>query len=158
MITLKQFVTESNAIEGICRDPTPEELDAHEMLLDAACVDVELLAQFVDTIQPGAVLRDQVGLDVRVGNYFPPEGGAKIREELEALLAEMERGVHLNVWPLHIKYESLHPFTDGNGRSGRALWLRGIGGPEYLGVNFLQSFYYQTLSHSGYVDLERILG
>ncbi len=54
----------------------------------------------------------------------------------------------------HVAYENLHPFTDGNGRSGRALWLwqmmhgtmRQVNMARDLG--FLHTFYYQTLNAS----------
>jgi hypothetical protein len=51
---------------------------------------------------------------------------------------------------LHVEYEQLHPFTDGNGRSGRAMWLYAMkkcGRLEQgLNLGFLHAFYYQTLS------------
>ena len=41
---------------------------------------------------------------------------------------------------------SNHPFTDGNGRSGRALWLWQMNNHAPFG--FLHTFYYQTLENS----------
>jgi Fic family protein len=57
--------------------------------------------------------------------YTPPEGEARIRE----LLANWERFLHeqTSLDPLvrmaaaHYQFEAIHPFTDGNGRTGRVL-------------------------------------
>jgi hypothetical protein len=126
MLNLIEFIRESNRIEGIRRDPTDEEITAHEILLDLEEVSVADLEAFVARVQPGAVLR-RGGQNVRVGDYLPPNGGP--------------------LYKTHIDYELLHPFTDGNGRSGRALWLWLRGGNAPL--NFLHTFYYQTLQAAG---------
>lgn len=56
--------------------------------------------------------------------YTPPEGEAVLRD----LLADWERSVHdSSVDPLvrmaacHYQFEAIHPFIDGNGRTGRIL-------------------------------------
>ena len=57
--------------------------------------------------------------------YTPPEGEARIRD----LLANWERFLHddSSIDPLvrmaaaHYQFEAIHPFTDGNGRTGRVL-------------------------------------
>lgn len=57
--------------------------------------------------------------------YTPPEGEARLR----GLLANWERFLHEEVAldPLirmtvaHYQFEAIHPFTDGNGRTGRVL-------------------------------------
>lgn len=61
--------------------------------------------------------------------YTPPEGDARLRD----LLANWERWLHPDgpdeVDPLvrmavaHYQFEAIHPFTDGNGRTGRVLNL-----------------------------------
>ncbi len=146
MWTLEDFVRESNRIEGIHRDPTQEEIVAHEVLLANKEVTVKDLEAFVSIIQPktrwtsAAILRNKVGLDVRVGNHYPPSGGPEVEHRLIQLLRQIIRS---NSFETHIAYEQLHPFTDGNGRSGRALWLWQVGGEASIG--FLHSFYYQTL-------------
>lgn len=70
---------------------------------------------------PGTVLRDQHMNVV----YTPPEGEEVIRQ----LLANWERFIHdesdvdplVKMAILHYQFESIHPFPDGNGRTGRIL-------------------------------------
>lgn len=132
------FVLESNRIEGILRDSTPEEIAEHERFLALPEITVADLEAFVSVIQPGAKLRDRYGLNVRVGNHIPPAGAPEIRANLETILSNMA-----DPWETHIRYETLHPFTDGNGRSGRALWAWQM---KSFPLGFLHKFYYQTLS------------
>lgn len=59
--------------------------------------------------------------------YTPPEGAALLREKL----ANWERYVHaddgadplIRLAVMHYQFEAIHPFTDGNGRTGRVLNL-----------------------------------
>ncbi len=137
------FIRQSNEIEGIHREVTSEEMKAHEDFLRLAKVKVEDMVAFVAVIEPGARLRNIGGLNVRVGSHRPPSGGPEIEEELRDILNSS-----LTPWKTHLLYESLHPFTDGNGRSGRVfwLWMRGVRGLPPL--SFLQAFYYSTLAES----------
>lgn len=147
---LFRFVQESNRIEGIFRDPTPDEIEATESFaLSASGPYLEDVISLVSVFAPGHRLRDSVGLNVRVGNYVAPAGGPNIRSDLECLLERIRRTEFRNdleAYECHIAYEKLHPFTDGNGRSGRAIWLWMMGGRAPLG--FLHKFYYQTLAAS----------
>ena len=136
---LERFVIESNAIEGIDREPTEAEIRAHVRFLEGEVV-VAALESFVAAVQPGAELRRLRGMDVRVGNHVPPRGGAAILASLIPLLR-----ADLSPFERHIHYETLHPFMDGNGRSGRVLWLHDMGGIEHVPLGFLHTFYYQTL-------------
>lgn len=144
--TLKDFVRESNRIEGILREPTTEEINAHGRLLVLPHIAVADLCQFVGHVQPDADLRMQPGMNVYVGDHMPPPGGPSIGTRLENLLAFCERH---GPYKTHIAYEMLHPFTDGNGRSGRALWLWQMGGIDKAPLGFLHHFYYQTLAAAG---------
>ena len=138
---LRDFIRESNRIEGIHRSPSEKEVFAHKEFLGAKKLTVETFETFVWAVQPNAVLRRKPHLNVRVGNHIPPEGGPAIEAGLNALLHCVSEP-----WKAHCAYEDLHPFTDGNGRSGRVFWLRLMGGIEAAPLGFLHHFYYQTLS------------
>ncbi|MEE9499624.1 MAG: Fic family protein [Nitrospinaceae bacterium] len=151
---LRQFLTESNKIEGIKRprEWMYKEVENAAYFLKGETVTIHGLKDLVRALQPGAKLRDKPGMDVMVGSHFPPRGGPRIAGELETLLdrylnpnARIASPAYIHQW-----CESLHPFTDGNGRSGRMLWLwqmvnQGHGyRPEW---GFLRHFYYQSLEH-----------
>lgn len=143
-MNLREFVRESNFIEGIVREPTASEVLAHENLIASPTITVEALCSFVKAIQPDAILRTRPGLNVAVGPYHPPKGGPEIELELVKILRGATRGAsEQQIFWVHHRYENLHPFTDGNGRSGRAIWLWMMGGisPRL----FLHEWYYQSL-------------
>lgn len=143
---LVSFVRESNRIEGIIREPHQMEVEVTRDFLGLNSLTVPSLVTLVQTLQPGARLRAAVGLDVRVGNHLPPEGGPHIRKLLQSFLEAMP-----NYTPhsAHVAYETLHPFTDGNGRSGRAIWAwQMVRAGSEIPLGFLHQFYYQTLAAS----------
>ena len=151
-IELENFVRESNKIEGILRRPSDIELGATKVFFSLPEIQVGNLVTLIDFIQPGARLRDRIGLDVRVGNYTPPPGGQFVREGLENLLVNMTSALeYWTPYKVHEAYETLHPFTDGNGRSGRALWAWQMLHFDIwpgLQLGFLHAYYYQTLEAS----------
>jgi hypothetical protein len=153
---LRRFVLESNRIEGIHREPTGAEIAATGRFVELGCVTGTDLVKLVAVFQPDAVLRDNPGLDVGVGSHVAPPGGPGIPRELDRVLAMANRGRH--PYLVHHAYEELHPFTDGNGRSGRALWMWGMRRraerewQQALALGFLHQWYYQSLEHGQGVE------
>lgn len=142
---LIDFIEASNAIEGIGhRCATGDEIDVHvEMMFEP--LTVGLLSRFVSVVQPDAVLRSRRGMNVRVGRHVAPPGGAAVVERLTDLLGVAAAGTR-SAFEVHCDYLTLHPYTDGNGRSARALWLRMM--PDPFERSFLHEFYYQALDHA----------
>ncbi len=149
---LAAFVRKSNRIEGIHRAPTDAEIKAHRTFIARKRVKVEHVTELVAVCQPNAVLRATTDIHgVRVGNHVAPPSGPKIVAELEDLLASIASKA-ARPWHAHVCYETLHPYTDGNGRSGRAVWLWHMTllgqQRQALAIGFLHNFYYQTLAAS----------
>ena len=105
---------------------------------------------------PGTALRNATTNDVV---YTPPEGEALLRE----LLADLERFLHeaVDLDPLirmavgHYQFEAIHPFADGNGRTGRVLNSLFLIEQELLTLPILYLSRYINNSRSEYYRLLR---
>lgn len=140
VFTLRDFVRESNRIEGI-RGVSKNDMAAHETLLAKDILTVPAIVNFAMQVTRGVGrLRERDGMDVRVADHLPPRGGARVVEALGHWLI-----AHHPAFIGHVHFEKLHPFMDGNGRTGRALWLWRMGGIDNAPLGFLHHFYYQTL-------------
>lgn len=88
---------------------------------ESICTQIKGVQMSVRKVPGTALANDATGEVV----YTPPEGAARIRE----LLANWERFLHddgdidplVRLAAAHYQFEAIHPFTDGNGRTGRVL-------------------------------------
>jgi|TARA_Y100000034_G_scaffold128090_1_gene182114 hypothetical protein len=146
---LRRFVRESNWIEGIRREPSLKEIAITREFLNLDFIAVRHVVDLVKVYQPAAMLRSEPGLDVldivRFGSHVAPPGGPEIAEALADILRKAQRP-NASFYITHHNYERLHPFNDGNGRSGRALWLWQFWRQHgFVPESFLRQFYYQAL-------------
>lgn len=146
------FIRESNKIEGITRELTEQEIDEFCRFINLEEITLDDLVQFVKVYQPDACLRNKPGMNVRVGSHIPPAGGKKVKTELLLLLKDMNDEFHTgSTYDNHQRYEHLHPFLDGNGRSGRMLWAWQMNKEDkdrwWLERGFLHTWYYQSLNN-----------
>lgn len=146
---LVPFLIESFKIENILRPPFPSEIEATEKFIALKKLTVEDVVELALAYQKDAKLRDQKGMNVRVGDHHPPLGGPDIPKQLKKILARANDRFEMP-WLVHLAYEDLHPLMDGNGRTGRAVWAWQMlrhrsGGEDALRLGFLHSWYYQTL-------------
>jgi Fic family protein len=88
--------------------------------------------------------------------YTPPEGESRLREKL----ANWERFVHddKDIDPVvrmavsHYQFEAIHPFTDGNGRTGRILSLLMLVEQDVLDLPVLYLSRYIIRNRAAYYD------
>jgi len=144
---LRALIQESNKIEGIFTLPSAKEEDAYTTFLRLPAITVGDMCSFVTTVAPGSKLRMKPGRDVMVGGFLPMKGGPGVMYAFKYLLEDVN---DKNITPhqAHLEYETLHPFTDCNGRSGRLLWYwmhMQLNHDDMFTRGFLHSFYYETL-------------
>jgi len=142
---LAAFAKQSNEIESIT-SPIRHAIHkaALETLLKHSVIDIEAIRKFVAIVEPSATYRAESKVTVWIGGK---EGlsPSKINSKLVLVLAAINSGEG-TTYKSHLDYQNIHPFTDCNGRSGRAIWLwQKHNLNNYTGRNlFLQEYYYDT--------------
>lgn len=139
------FAKESNEIENI-RDKRRHlnHAAALEKFLELPKIEVHDLIEFVKAIEPEAYIRTCDAHQVWIGGH-EAMAGSKVLNALQMMIESVHREEQPN--SIHKIYENIHPFIDGNGRSGRALWLwQMVNQCGYDGrYKFLRMYYYLTL-------------
>lgn len=145
---LMEFAKESNRIEGITNSEENERMFEE---LDSFLTLEKLTVDNVCGFNDWGELRDRDGMDVWISGKMAPPGGKYIRRSLETLLSNISNHgntSNVDAYNCHLCFERSHPFMDGNGRTGRAIWLwQMVNQHGYdLSLGFLHKFYYQALS------------
>jgi len=99
---------------------------------------------------PGTVIANSAGEVI----YSPPEGESIIRDKLANLEAfiHAENGLDplVKLAVVHYQFEAIHPFTDGNGRTGRIINILYLVEKKLLDLPILYLSNYIIQKKSGY--------
>lgn len=141
-----EFITESNLIENIDY-PFPEAVMGwlkKQHKVDEINGQVSALCYVVKNYKKKITPEMVIALHTRLMKRLLPAPYLGIRKELVRVggrlcplpialrpmlkqwcskVNALKNPTEEEIWQTHLAYESIHPFIDGNGRSGRLLWL-----------------------------------
>ncbi len=155
---LNNLIEESNSIEGIYSYGREEQYEAYINFLNLDKITIEDIVSFAKRLNETSFtssslrvpeFRDKKGMDVTVGKHKPIEGGSHVIDMMKLLLNRINmQNDSMYAFRLHMEYEHIHPLTDGNGRTGRAIWAWLMIKDDYdFGLGFLHKWYYQSLEY-----------
>ncbi len=187
------FVVQSNGIEGYYHEDldVPQALQQGEHILGIAEVDplyrdhmaaLEFVIELAEAEEPLTeervleihlrLCKEVMPLGYKAGEYRTTGvvvGGrstpkaVNVRWMVQCLLDKGLPKVDEEVWHLHYAFEVIHPFRDGNGRSGRVLlvyWMIRAGlDPSTLKINYEERYeYYRQIEYWECTYAERFFG
>jgi hypothetical protein len=128
---LTQHFRESNLIENI-DDPDSDEQVASaweylskqdKLTMSNVCKTQKIITLLQDDLAPNqrGYTRSMSKVNVYIGDYVPPTW-AMVDDLLNNWLLDMDEfWATLDPRDMHLRFEGIHPFVDGNGRTGRML-------------------------------------
>ena len=129
--TLIEVVAHSNRIEG---EPTSGDSFDRHLRAARACI---IAAEEGTLVHPRAIhsmafdgMYGHAGQYREVEVYVNTPTGKRMfppHNSVPQLMCDWWDMRHLDPWPTHVSFESIHPFEDGNGRVGRMfMWMQEV--------------------------------
>lgn len=126
MRSIKYALRQSNLIEGFDSDLLLEDsLRAWEYINDLDVLTLHDIKTIHWLITQHQLATDERGtyrfdnqINVTVGGYAAPSH----HQVLEMMLSWLQQATYLPAKDCHVMFEKIHPFVDGNGRTGRLIY------------------------------------